>query len=72
MTNVNTPSIESEKEKNKINPNITRKTPNVIGINSGKIKISAPETSGIVETIEGILKLKNKTPKATKYPPAMR
>lgn len=72
MINVNTPSIESENEKNKINPNIARNIPKVIGINSGKMKMSTPVTNGIAETTEGILKLKNRTPKATKYPPAIR
>ena len=72
ITKVSTPRIDSEKEKNKINPKTARKTPKVIGINSGKMKISAPVTNGIAETTDGILKAINKNPKATKYPPAIR
>lgn len=66
MTKVRTPSIESEKEKNKISPNNARNIPKVMGINSGKMKIIAPVTSGIAETTDGILNAINKTPNATK------
>ncbi len=72
MINVSTPSIESENEKNKIKPNIARNIPKVIGINSGKMKINTPVTNGIAETMDGILKLKNRTPNATRYPPAIK
>jgi hypothetical protein len=64
--------MDSENEKNNINPNMARNIPKVIGINSGKMKISTPVTNGIAETRDGILKLKKRTPKATKYPPAIR
>ncbi len=69
---VRTPRMESEKEKNKINPNRARNIPKVMGISSGKMKINTPVTSGIAETIDGILKLKKRTPSATRYPPAIR
>jgi len=61
-----------EKEKNKINPNSAKNIPKVMGISSGNMKTNTPVTSGIADTIEGILKLKKRMPSATKYPPAIR
>jgi hypothetical protein len=62
----------NEKEKSRISPKTTRNIPKVMGIRSGKMKINIPVTKGTPAMAEGILKLMNKIPRATKYPPAVR
>ena len=69
---VSTPRMDKENEKKNISPNNARNIPKVMGISSGKMKMRIPVTNGMAATKEGILKLKKRIPKVTKYPPAIR
>jgi len=69
---VRMPNIENWNANRRINPKNARKAAKVMGINSGKIKISIPATTGMPEKAGGILNEINRSPRAMRYPPAMR
>jgi hypothetical protein len=72
MISVIAPVMANWKANSSNKPNKPKNTANVTGISSGKINIITPATIGTADSEVGILKMMNKIPSATRYPPAIR